>query len=70
MDSVSMISTVVGARENATANERQVAVAVNAARTEKAAVATLLNALEQSSAYSASGQVSTGGVGTRFAASA
>ncbi len=65
-----MISTVVGARENATANERQVAVAVNAARTEKAAVATLLNALEQSSAYSASGQVSAGGVGTRFAASA
>lgn len=65
-----MISSVVEARAGATANQRQVAVAVNAARTEKAAVATLLNALEQSAAYGASGQMSAGGIGTRFAASA
>ncbi len=71
MDSASLISSVVSARENNTANQRQIAVAVNAVRTEQAAVSTLLEALQQSAAYGPGGQaLASGGVGTRFVASA
>lgn len=70
MDVSSLLSTVLNAREGATANQRQVAVAANAIRTEQAAVATLVEALQQSAAYGANGQVGGGAVGTRFAASA
>ena len=65
-----MISSVAYARENADANQRQMAVAANAVRTEQAAVGKLLEAIQQSSAYNANGQGSAGGIGTRFAASA
>ena len=71
MDAASLISSVVSSRESATANQRQIAVASNAASTEKAAIATLLQAIEQSAAYGAGGQVNPGAAtGTRFAASA
>jgi hypothetical protein len=70
VDSVSLISSVVSAQADARANQRQMAVAVNAARTEQATVDVLLQAI-QTSAYGANGQVSSGAVaGTRFAASA
>ena len=65
-----MISSVAYARENANANQRQMAVAANAVRTEQATVGKLLEAIQQSSAYNASGQPGSGGIGTRFAASA
>ena len=66
----SLISSVLNVREGATANQRQVAVAANAARNAEDSVAVLMKAFQQSSAYGANGQVSGGGVGTRFAASA
>jgi hypothetical protein len=67
MDSVSLISTVMSAREGAQANERQIAVAANAARSQEQAVAVLLQAI-QSSAYNAGGHMSTPAVsvGTNF----
>jgi hypothetical protein len=71
VDSASLISSVVSARESTTANQRQIAVAVNAVRTEQATVSTLLEALQQSAAYGSGGQaLASGGVGTRFVASA
>jgi hypothetical protein len=71
VDAAALISSVVSARESTTANQRQIAVASNAVRTEKAAMATLLQAIEQSAAYGAAGQVNPSAVtGTRFAASA
>ena len=51
-------------------NQRQIAIAASAARTEQAAVATLIEAIQQSAAYGSNGQASGGGIGTRFAASA
>jgi hypothetical protein len=69
VDSVSLISSVVNARESATANQRQMAVAANAARTERETMSVLMQAIQQSAAYGASGQPSSGGVaGTQFAA--
>ena len=70
MDAVSMISSVLDVREGAAANQRQIAVAANAARNEENSVAVLIEALQQTSSYGANGQVSGGAVGTRFAASA
>ena len=71
MDAASLISSVVSSRESATANQRQIAVAANANRVEQQTVAVLLQAIEQSASYGASGQVSSGAVaGTRFSASA
>ena len=67
----SLISTVLNAREGAAANQRQVAVAANAARNQQATVAVLLEAIQQSASYGSGGQLSAGAVpGTRFAASA
>ncbi len=69
MDSVSLLRTVFSATQGAAANQRQTAVAVNAVRAEQAAVATLLEAIQQSASYGSGGQSLTGGgVGTRFAA--
>lgn len=71
VDSASLISSVLSAREGATANQRQVAVAASAVRSEKATVATLLEAIQQSASYGSGGQaLASGGVGTRFVASA
>ena len=71
VDSVSLLSSVVSATQSAATNERQIAIAANAIKTEQATVATLMEAIQQSAAYGASGQPSAGAVtGTRFAASA
>ena len=71
VDAVSLISSVISARENATANQRQVAVAANAVRTEQATMAVLMQAIQQSASYGANGQLSSGAVtGSRFTASA
>ena len=70
MDSVSLVSSVLSLREGAAANDRQVAVAANAARTEEAAADLLLQAI-QTSAYGANGQVgATAAIGTQLSASA
>ncbi len=69
VDSVSLISNVFAATQSTAANQRQMAVAANAVRTEQATVATLLEAIQQSASYGSSGQLSTGGVaGARFSA--
>ena len=65
---VSLISNVLSLREGATANDRQVAVAASAARSEKSMVNVLLQAIE-TSAYGANGQVGAAAVtGTQFSA--
>ncbi len=58
MDSVSLLSSVVSAREGAVAAERRMAVAANAVRTEQETVSVLLQALQQSAAYGAGGRPS------------
>lgn len=71
VDSVSLISSVFAATQGAAANQRQLAVAANAVRTEQATVATLLEAIQQSASYGSGGQLQSSAVtGTRFAASA
>ncbi|HLP02564.1 MAG TPA: hypothetical protein VK163_11120 [Opitutaceae bacterium] len=67
MDSVSLISSVVNARESATASERRMAVAANAVRTEQETVSVLMEAIQQSAAYGSNGQALSSSVGTRFA---
>lgn len=69
MDSVSLISSVFSATQSAAANQRQVAVAVNAVKTEQATMATLMEAIQQSAAYGSGGQALSGGaVGSVLAA--
>ncbi|MFT3830292.1 MAG: hypothetical protein QM691_11375 [Opitutaceae bacterium] len=68
MDSVSLISSVVNARESATANQRQMAVAANVARTEQQTVSVLMEAIQQSAAYGAKGQPTGGAIGSQFSA--
>lgn len=69
VDSVSLISNVFAATQGTAVSQRQMAVAANAVRTEQETVATLLEALQQSTAYSASGQLSSGAVaGAKFSA--
>ncbi|GEM_PF-6684180 len=71
MDVSALISSAVYTQQSSTANQRQIAVAANANRVEQQTVAVLLQAIEQSASYGASGQVSSGAVaGTRFSASA
>jgi hypothetical protein len=63
----STISSALGLRLGIDANQRQITVAAAAARTEKATVATLLDAIQQSASYGAGGQaIGGGGIGTRF----
>jgi hypothetical protein len=70
VDSVSLVSSVLSLREGATANDRQIAVAASAARSQKTLLDVLLQAIE-TSAYGSNGKVSSGAVtGTRFSASA
>lgn len=65
MDSVSLISSAVSANLSSAANQRLVAVAANAVKTEQATMATLMEAIQQSAAYGSSGQsVSSGAVGS------
>lgn len=66
MDTVSLLSTAVNVTETAAADQREVAVAANAARAEQAANAVLLEALQQSAAYTADGAATRAVSGTRF----
>lgn len=69
MDSVSLISSVVSARESATASERRMAVAANAVRAEQETVSILMEAIQQSAAYGASGQPgAAAAIGSNFSA--
>lgn len=71
MDSVSLISSVFNAAQSTAANQRQVAVAVNAVKSEQAVTATLMEAIQQSATYGSGGQATGGGaVGATFAARA
>ena len=71
MDVSSLISSAVYARESTTANQRQVAVAANAIKTEQETMSVLMQAIQESASYGAGGQLGSGAVtGTRFAATA
>lgn len=71
MDSVSLATSVVTAKAGSVAFKRQVAVAANAAHTEKATVSALIDAVRESVSYGAGGQLHSGGaVGTRLSTSA
>ncbi len=71
VDSVSLLSSVMSANLSTAANQRQVAVAVNAVKTEQATVATLLDAIQQSASYGSGGQaLSSGAVGSVLATTA
>lgn len=56
MDAATTIATAFAARASQLATERVTAVAANAAKTQEAAVATLMEAIQESvAAYSSSG---------------